>query len=60
MRRNDNSLFYDFSVWAEEADIARNDKLTSLSSTLLVLGEKIPTYKNMGFLLNSEKADIIS
>lgn len=59
LRRNDSSLFYDFSVWAEEADIARNDKLTSLSSTLLVPGEKIPTYKNVGFLLNSEKADII-
>jgi hypothetical protein len=59
LRRNDSSLFYDFSVWAEEADIAKNDRLTSLSSTLLVPGEKIPTYKNMGFLLNSEKADII-
>lgn len=59
LRRNDSSLFYDFSVWAEEADIAKNDRLTSLSSTLLVPGEKIPTYKNMGFLLNSEKADIV-
>lgn len=59
LRQNDNCLFYDFSVWAEEVDIARNDRLTSLSSTLLVPGEKIPTYKNMGFLLNSEKADII-
>lgn len=59
LRRNDNSLFYDFSVWAEEADIAKNDRLTSLSSTLLVPGEKIPTYKNMGFLLSGEKADII-
>lgn len=59
LRRNDSGLFYDFSVWADEVDIARNDGLTSLSSTLLVPGEKIPTYKNMGFLLNSEKADII-
>jgi len=59
LRRNESSLFYDFSVWAEEVDIAKNDRLTSLSSTLLVSGERIPTYKNMGFLLNSEKADII-
>lgn len=59
LRRNDSSLFYDFSIWAEEADIAAKDRLTSLSSTLLVAGERIPTYKNIGFLVDSTKADII-
>lgn len=59
LQKNDNGLFYNFSTWAEEVDIAKNDRLTSLSTTLLVAGEKIPTYKNMGFLVNSEKAEII-
>lgn len=48
----------DFSVWATEVELAKNEGLYSVSTTLLVLGEKIPTYKNMGFLINSDLVDV--
>lgn len=56
-QRAANKSSYDFSVWATEVDCAKNEGLSSLSTTLLVSGEKIPTYKNMGFLLNSDLVD---
>ena len=59
LTRNGGGLAYDFTTWAEEIDIAKNDRLTCLSSTLLVKGKKIPTYKNLGFIVNSEKAEIV-
>lgn len=49
---------YDFSIWANEYEKAKLKGLGSLSTTLLVEGEKIPTYKAIGFLINSNKADI--
>ena len=54
-----NDLMYDFTVWAEEIDIAKNDKLTCISSTLLVADEQIHTYKGLGFIINSEHAEIV-
>lgn len=57
--KSTNGLAYDFTIWAEEVDIAKNDKLTCLSSTLLVKGERIPTYKSLGFIINSDKAEIV-
>lgn len=57
--RSKDGMIYDYTTWAEEIDIARNDRLTCLSSTLLVPGEKIPTYKSLGFIINSEKAEIV-
>ena len=51
-------ISYDFSVWADEYEIAKKEGLSSLSTTLLVSGESIPTYKAMGFLLNSEDTDV--
>lgn len=59
LTRSKDGMVYDYTTWAEEIDIARNDKLTCLSSTLLVAGEKIPTYKSLGFIINSEKAEIV-
>ena len=59
LKKNNNKLNYDFSVWAEERDIAQKDQLKYVSSTLLISGEAIPTYKNFGFLLDSNKADIV-
>lgn len=53
-----NEFSYDFSVWANEYEIAKQEGLGSLSTTLLVPDEKIPTYKAIGFLINSEKVDI--
>ncbi len=49
---------YDFSIWADECEEAKKEGLKSLSTTLLVSGEPIPTYKSIGFLLNSEKTEV--
>lgn len=51
-------ISYDFSVWADEYEIAKQEGLGSLSTTLLVSGESIPTYKAIGFLLNSDDTDV--
>lgn len=56
VRRNRN-LAYDFSIWAEEVELMKKGCFTSVSTTLLVKGEKIPTYKNIGFLINGKKAE---
>jgi hypothetical protein len=53
-----DSFSYDFSVWAAEYDIAKCEGLMSLSTTLLLPNENIPTYKAIGFLIDSDKADI--
>lgn len=56
----DKSAYYrNFDVWAKEVDMSLHNKLTSISSTLLVAGERIPTYKNIGFIINSDKAEIL-
>lgn len=49
---------YDFSVWADEYEEAKKEGLGSLSTTLLVPKESIHTYKSMGFLVNSDRADV--
>ena len=49
---------YDFSVWADEYEEAKREGLGSLSTTLLVPEEAIPTYKAIGFLVNSDEADV--
>ncbi len=48
---------YDCSVWANEFCRLMNGKLTSASSTLIVPGVGVSTYKNIGFLIDSDKAD---
>ncbi|MBR6231901.1 MAG: hypothetical protein IKQ99_02250 [Alphaproteobacteria bacterium] len=62
LSRNTNKkppFFRDFTIWATEVDLSLHDGLTTASSTLLVAGEKIPTYKSIGFLIDSTKAEII-
>lgn len=51
-------FFYDYSIWANEYEEAKLEGLGSLSTTLLVPEEAIPTYKATGFLVNSEKVDV--
>lgn len=53
-----NDISYDFSVWADEYESAKQEGLWSLSTTLLISGESIPTYKSIGFLLNSDNTDV--
>lgn len=54
-----SEIYHNFTTWATEVDSSLNAGLDSVSSTLLVSGEKIPTYKNLGFIINSEKANIL-
>lgn len=49
---------YDFSIWANEYEEAEREGLGSLSTTLLVAEESIPTYKAIGFLINSDEVDV--
>ena len=49
----------DFSVWAKEVDASLHDGLICASSTLLVANESIPTYKSIGFIINSDQAEIV-
>lgn len=51
-------ISYDFSVWADEYESAKQEGLWSLSTTMLISGESIPTYKSIGFLLNSDNTDV--
>ena len=54
-----NGAAVDFSIWAEEVDSLKKEGLSCVSSTLLVHGEQIPTYKNIGFLVNSDATEIV-
>lgn len=59
LHRDENGQFsYDFSIWADEYEEAKQEGLGSLSTTLLVQGEAIPTYKATGFLINSDDTDV--
>lgn len=58
LRKGNDEYYYDFSIWAEEYELAKGEGLYSLSTTLLLEDERIPTYKNMGFLIDSDIVDI--
>lgn len=49
---------YDFSIWADEYEEAKQEGLGSVSTTLLVPEASIPTYKATGFLINSDEVDV--
>lgn len=53
-----NDFSYDFSIWANEYEMAKSEGLGSISSTLLLPDETIPTYKAIGFLLNSDETEV--
>lgn len=57
-RKNNNELSYDFSTWASEFELAKSEGLMSVSSTLILPNEGIPTYKAIGFLIDSDKVDV--
>lgn len=58
LRRINDQIVYDFSTWANEIEFANNDGLYSLSTTLILPNESIPTYKSIGFLVDSTKANV--
>lgn len=57
LKKNSDDLVYDTSTWANEFDYLLNDGLSSVSTTLIVPGVGVSTYKNIGFLINSDNAD---
>lgn len=58
LKRNDGRIVNDFSTWATEYESACTQGLYSLSTTLLVQGETIPTYKPIGFIIDESKSAI--
>ena len=57
LTKSANGLCYDCTVWADEFCLLMNDALTSVSSTLILPNVGVSTYKNIGFLINSDLAD---
>lgn len=54
LERHGNELVYNSSIWANEFELLMNEGLSSASSTLLVPDINVKTYKNIGFLINSD------
>ena len=52
-----NGLEYDCTTWANEFCMLMNEGLSSASSTLIVPDVGVSTYKNVGFLINSDLAN---
>lgn len=50
-------LQYDCTSWANEFMLLMNESLSSASSTLIVPNVGVSTYKNIGFLINSDLAN---
>lgn len=56
--RMDGKIVYDCSVLAHEFEMMMSEKgMSSVSSTLIVPGEHVSTYKTIGFLVDARKAD---
>ena len=52
-----SELVYDCSTWANEFSMLMDGNLNSASSTLIIPGVGVSTYKNIGFLIDSDKAN---
>lgn len=55
-RANDNTVF-DCSTWINEFELMERNMFTSVSSTLLVPNVPVKTYKNVGYLVDSNIAE---
>ena len=56
VQRGSEGLEYNCTDWANEFSMMMNGELNSLSSTLIIPGVGVSTYKNIGFLVNSDMA----
>ena len=54
-----NGFEYDCTTWANEFCMLMNEGLSSVSSTLIVPDIGVSTYKNIGFLINSDLANTL-
>jgi len=57
LQRNGDELEYDCTTWANEFNLLANGNLSSASTTLIVPNVGVSTYKNIGFLINSDLAN---
>ena len=57
LSRGMDGLYYDCTTWANEFCFLMNENLSSASSTLIVPNVGVSTYKNIGFLINSDLAN---
>ena len=57
LKKGEDGLEYDCSTWANEFCMLNNGTFSSISTTLLVPGVGVSTYKNIGFLIDSDLAD---
>lgn len=56
--RDNDSFTYDCTILAREFELMMSPSgMTSVSTTLLIPGEQIPTYKPIGYLIDAKKAD---
>lgn len=55
--RDSGQFFYDCSTWAQEFEYMMNNEFSSVSSTLLIPGVGVGTYKNVGFLVDAREAE---
>ena len=57
LKNSSENLQYDCTIWANEFSMLMGNGLSSASSTLIVPGVGVSTYKNIGFLINSDLAN---
>ena len=57
LRVREDGNYYECETWINEFDNLMHNGLSSLSSTLIVPNVGVRTYKNMGFLINSELSE---
>ncbi len=55
--RNNNEIVYDCTIWTNEFSFMKNESFSSVSTTLIISNIGISTYKNMGYLIDSSKAN---
>ena len=57
LSKNIDGLYYDCTTWSNEFCFLMNGILSSASSTLIIPNVGVKTYKNIGFLINSDLAN---
>ena len=57
LKNGSDGLEYDCTTWANEFCMLMNEGLSSISSTLIIPNVGVSTYKNIGFLINSDKVN---
>lgn len=58
LHRSDDEIKYDCSIWSNEFAMMMNNDFESVSSTLLIPNVGVRTYKNSGFLIDSDLVNV--